>query len=400
MRKALVVISVLVALGLVGLVLYLGTRSSPGPNPSASGRGIVMPEGPDAVGPTNFPGPAGQFKVNVVRATGGAFAGGITKLPDGHYLLVFQSALHPDAPPAQGENHAFELEMGTDIMEPPLSKDPIDITAALPPELVPVKNVYDPGVVVTKDNAVLSSWYGYGVQITKRLGPGDYAPPVGLAGFAKGEGPGWYEVTLQTVYGHTLAVYSGPPDASGRRDVYVQEVHSDLSAGPRVKAGGPAGPGPSGLQLRDTIAEAGGGKIMLVWQQVAESGGPRSIYGALSSDFGRTWGQPIPVASLADQRIDMFNPFILNTGKELKVYSQSCSPAECRITVAVSTDQGQSWSRPVPVPLPTFSRYFGRPTYTVVDGQVYCFVDVARPGDTRANPQVAGRVLMIFPMPK
>jgi hypothetical protein len=398
-RKAVIFVSVLVVLGLIGLVVYLGTKSTTAPQPSASGRGIVMPEGPDAVGPTTFPGPSGTLKVNVVRATGGAFAGGITRLPDGNYLAVFQSALNPGAPPAEGNNHVFEIELGPDIMKAP-TKDPLDVTARIPQNLVPAKNLYDPGVAVTKDDAVLISWYGYGIQITKRLGPGKYEPPVGLAGFAKGEGPGWWEVTIQTVYGHTLAAYSGPADTQGHKDVFVQEVFSDLTTGPRVRAGGPEGEGPSGHQLRDTIAEAGNGKIMLVWQQVAPGNGPRSIHGSISSDFGRTWGPAVEVASLASRRIDMFNPFIVNTGKELRVYSQSCSTSECQITVTTSTDQGQTWSPPDPVPLPTFSRYFGRPTYIVVDGTVYCFTDVARPGSTRANPQVAGRVLLIFPMPK
>lgn len=398
MRKAVIFVSILAGLAALGIVLYAVTRPSPEEQPVTSDFGIVMPEGPEAVGPTTFPGPSGPFKVNVVRATGGAFAGGITRLPDGTYLAVYQSALHHEAPPPGGDNHVFEIDLGTDIMKRS-TKDPIDITARLPRELVPARNVYDPGIEVSKNNTVLIAWYGYGVQITKRLGPGKYSPPVGLAGLAIGEGRGWSEVTMKTVYGHTLAIYTGPADAEGKRDVFVQEVFANLTAGPRVRAGGPAGDGPFGVQLRDMVAEIGNGKIMLVWGQITSTKGPRSIYGSISSDLGRTWGPPIKVASLANQRIDMFNPFILNTGKELKVYSQSCRPGDCRITVTQSTDKGQSWSPPQTEALPSFSRFFGRPTYTVVDGQVYCFTDVARPGNTRAIPQLVGRVLMIFRMP-
>lgn len=386
----------LIVAGLVGLSL-VGCSSSP--DSSTAQRGIDLPEGPQAVGPTTFPGPSGgAFPVNVVRAMGGAFAGGIARLPDGHHLLVFQSALHPERTPAQGENHAFAMELGSDLMGPPIG-DPVDITAQQPADVLPSQNVYDPGVAVTKDGTVLVSWYGYGIQIAKRTGADRYSSAAPVAGLAAGEGKGYYEVTIQTVDGHTLAVFAGPPDTQGRRDVLVQEVFSDLSTGPRVRVGGPQGPGPSGLQLRDTAAEAGDGKVILVWQQVDPQGGPRTIYGALSPDDGRTWGAPFQVASLASQRIDMFNPFVVNTGSELRVYSQSCSPTDCHITQTTSTDHGHTWTPARAVPLPSFTRFVGRPTYIVEQGEVYCFVDIARPGDTRQNPQVAGRVLMIFRMP-
>ncbi len=118
------------------------------------------------------------------------------------------------------------------------------------------------------------------------------------------------------------------------------------------------------------------GELITVWNRPSDPpGGDRTIWGAISEDDGLSWGEPFPVA--ASDGNDLVNPFAIlvpSTG-ELRVYFVNRhGGGGSSLGVAVSADQGRTWSEAEDAPTPAGTRGSpGRPVFVVDDqGRVVC----------------------------
>jgi hypothetical protein len=106
------------------------------------------------------------------------------------------------------------------------------------------------------------------------------------------------------------------------------------------------------------VARTGRGNLFTTWTRITQGDKPR-IVGALSKDDGRTWTAPV---SLIDTpgRGD-YDPNIVVDGTHILVYSTTTpipQPVidQSEVWMTRSDDEGQTWTKPVRIPLPF--RYF------------------------------------------
>lgn len=113
----------------------------------------------------------------------------------------------------------------------------------------------------------------------------------------------------------------------------------------------------AGEFFRNTIpqvATLGDGRLLTVWGAVAQAGGPGRVFGAFSTDQGRTWGAPQLL--LAENGMTLADPNLLVDGAKVFVFATkvtSPNRIEKSWTVARRSDNhGRDWGAPYEIPIP------------------------------------------------
>jgi hypothetical protein len=228
---------------------------------------------------------------------------------------------------------------------------------------------FDPGVAQLPDGTMLVSYHNWhGIYAMQRLLNGALTVPV----VAAYDGPGTAEATLNEQSGQILAAYNFRI-VPGTHSIHVRQVLQPTVWSPPVVGGGPTGNGPSGSQIRATLAATGTGnsRLLLVWAKPTNPvGGTRSLWGAISTDGGDSWGAPFFIASR--EGVDIANPFVVRYQDRMWVYFAQVGDG-ASLGVVSSSDGGDTWSRPTDVDLPKGVYGVGRPVMEVQGNDLICF---------------------------
>jgi hypothetical protein len=313
------------------------------------------------------PPPTSIGEIHVVMENGekGIWPGGIARLADGSYYVVYERMV----PTAQAFGRAM-----ADLFADAGHEEHLAGGADSPEG----RGAFDPGAATLPNGNVLVSWSNtaIGTYLLERQPDGSTSPGTQLAP------TGYSEATLGNVGDHVLMTYNHIPrgDPFGAHydnDVLVQRLQSSTEWADPVVAGGPAGSGTDGNQFRANTEVTGNpAELITVWNRPSDPpGGDRTIWGAISEDDGLSWGAPFPVA--ASEGNDLVNPFAIlvpATG-ELRVYFVNRhGGGGSSLGIAVSADQGRTWGEAEDAPTPAGTRGSpGRPVFVVDDrGRVIC----------------------------
>jgi hypothetical protein len=318
------------------------------------------------LGQTVPPPSVSSAEVNLIASDPeGIWPGGASGLPDGGFYVVYERK----DPTAMVFGRAMP-----DLLGPPGTEERI---AGAEAEAGQVVAAFDPGVAITASGATLVSWAntGFGVFLQERASDGSFTPPVQLAPKHFGQ------ASLAAADGATYVVfnYIPPGDEFGAHfdnQVLVQRVTGVTEHEPAVLAGGPAGSGTNGNQFRVSLSGTGlPGQLIVVWNRPSDPpGGDRTIWAAISTDAGSTWGQPFPVAAVPGD--DLVNPFAVEVGfaGELRVYFVNRrGGGGSSLNVVTSSDNGRTWGPVTLVPQPEGVRNApARPVLIEVGGRLVC----------------------------
>jgi hypothetical protein len=296
-----------------------GHKGSPRPSPT--------PSAAVAESPSPSPTMARPFHPFDVAGFDLRYPGGIARIGEHRWLVVYERFL--------GDTPVVYARETSDLLGPFGPPTPVSD---------PTRESFDPGAALLADGTVVVTWSSEAaVWASVRLRAGHYSSPRALFTDPGGRAA---EQTLMRISGTTFLTYDYHPLARPEDvwDVRLRRVGSGPSTGPftTIVSEGP-GLGVEGRQRRVTIAPTGEPQgLIAVWSQHPDPlGGPRSIYGALSSDFGATWGQPFPVAAFPGH--DLVNPFAVQASRaELRVYFTQDQHVP-GLGYVVSTDHGRTW---------------------------------------------------------
>jgi hypothetical protein len=295
----------------------------------------------------------------------GIWAGGLTRLPDGSYYVVYERK----SPNAQ----VFGRKT-SDLVNGPFGAEE-HIAGKYG-----VVDYFDPGVVVEKSDGTLmiSAGNGRGVYLFERSPNGAIAGPTTILDGTHAE------TTFRAFRGDLFLTTNGDVHGDGDCSMNVDftRVYGPTSHGPVLDVSGDVHVtyGPSGDEKRNTTSETGGSdELITVWSHSSPSAcpnGDRGIWASISTNNGASWGAPHEIGGM--ESADLTNPYVVAVpgGHELRVYAIARgAPGKGNLVVARSTndDHGRHWSAFESVPLPQGIASVSRPVVAQVGAALVMF---------------------------